>query len=218
MSNKLTTKQQEFLQFLLDQVEATGDMPSYRVIMDHFGYKSPHSVTQHLKALHRKGHLVRRSERQNDNRSAFQLSAQHRSSTEGIPIQGIISAGTLQEAVEVNLGTLTLDYIFPRLDQIFALRVAGNSMSGAGIQDGDYVLIMKGDIPDGHIGAVLYAGETTLKRVYSTAGQGLRLEPVNAEYEDIHIEPGEFEEVTVIGRYVGHVRPSTGTYRRVSPR
>jgi repressor LexA len=63
---------------------------------------------------------------------------------------------------------------------------------------------------------VLYDGETSLKRIY-TDEKGLRLEPANPEYEDILIEPDVFEEVRVLGRYVGHVNKN-GIFKRTPPR
>jgi len=206
---KLTAKQHEFLQFLIDHTQENDVWPTYREIIDHFGYRSPNSVTQNLKALHRKHHLVR------DNQG-YHLAPQHRGENDdpGIPVRGIISAGTLQEAVEADLGTITLDMIFPNIDRLFAIRVAGQSMQGADIQDGDYVLLIDDDIPEGGIGAVLYNGETSLKRVFHDKN-GLRLEPCNPEYSDIHIQPDVFEEITILGRYVGHVN-ETGIFKRRS--
>ncbi len=208
---KLTAKQHEFLQFLIDHVEETGVWPTYREIIDHFGYRSPNSVTQNLKALHKKGHLVRDDQ-------GYHLADQHQPTPDGIPVKGIISAGTLQEAVEADIDTITLDYIFPNLDRIFAVRVSGQSMQGADIQDGDYVLLIDDDIPEGGIGAVLYNGETSLKRVYHDPEDGLRLEPANPEYNDIRIQPDVFEEVTILGRYVGHVNKKKGIYKRAARR
>ena len=205
---KLTAKQHEFLQFLIDHTHETGVWPTYREIIELFGYSSPNSVTQNLKALHRKGHLTRDDQ-------GYHLASRYQEQAEpGIPIEGIISAGTLQEAVEADLGTITLDMLFPNLDRIFAIRVAGQSMKGADIHDGDYVLLIDDDIPEGGIGAVLYDGETSLKRVYHEA-DGLRLEPCNPEYDDIHIEPDVFEEVTILGRYVGHMN-NDGIHKRTS--
>lgn len=207
---KLTAKQHEFLQYLIDHTHEADVWPTYREIIDYFGYRSPNSVTQNLKALHRKGHLVR-------DQQGYHLADRYQESEDvGIPVRGIISAGTLQEAVEADLGTITLDMIFPNIDRIFAIRVSGQSMRGADIQDGDYVLLVDDDIPNGGIGAVLYNGETSLKRVYHDEN-GLRLEPANEHYTDIHITPDVFEEVTILGRYVGHVN-HTGIYKRTDRR
>ncbi len=205
---KLTAKQHEFLQFLIDYTDEHEVWPTYREIIDHFDYRSPNSVTQNLKALHRKGHLTYTDE------EGYRLAPRYRE-PDGIPVRGIIAAGRLQEAVEADLGSITLEMVFPHLDRIFAIRVAGQSMQGADIHDGDYVLLMDDDIPDGGIGAVLYNGETSLKRVFHDQN-GLRLEPANPDYDDIFIHPDVFEEVTILGRYVGHVN-RTGIFRRTRP-
>ncbi len=202
----LTQKQYEFLHYLRDYLgRNAGVWPTYREIVEHFDYRSPNSVTQNLQALVKKGYLRRAS----DNTYTI---AGHAPGQAGIPIYGTITAGGLQEAVEDNQGSITLDMIFPNLARIFALRVAGRSMQGADIHDGDYVLLVDDDIPEGGIGAVLYNGETSLKRIYSD-GRGLRLEPCNEEYSTIHISPDIFEEVRILGRYVGHVNQS-GIHRR----
>lgn len=208
MSRKqLTSKQHEFLQYLIEHVRSNGVWPTYREIVDHFGYRSPNSVTQNLQALHKKGFL----RRSNDGYQLSERTPLHRRLA-GIPIRGIITAGRLQEAVEADLGTITLETLFPNLDRIFAIRVSGQSMKGADIHDGDYVLLMDDDIPNGGIGAVLYNGETSLKRIYYDE-EGLRLEPANEDYPDIRIKPDVFEEVRILGRYVGHMN-RYGLFRR----
>lgn len=203
----LTDKQESFLDFLKDYVDREGDWPTYREITDEFGFRSPNSVTQNLQALEKKGFLMRQ-----DDGFYFPEEVEDDSEPAGIPIRGIITAGKLQEAVEEHLGTITLETLFPGLDRIFAIRVAGNSMMGVDINDGDYVLLMDDDIPNGGIGAVLYNGETSLKKVFYDRN-GLRLEPANEEYDDILIRPDVFEEVRVLGRYVGHVN-RTGIFRQ----
>ena len=203
---KLTAKQYAFLEYVKQFVREQSIWPTYREIIDEFGYRSPNSVTQNLQALHKKNFLRR-------DQDGYPLVLQD-DERHGIPIRGLVSAGQLQEAIEANLGTITLETLFPNLDRIFAIRVAGQSMKGADIHDGDYVLLIDDDIPNGGIGAVLYNGETSLKRIY-TDENGLRLEPANPEYDDIYIEPDVFEEVRVLGRYVGHVNKN-GIYKRTT--
>ena len=203
---KLTAKQYAFLEYVKQFVREQSIWPTYREIIDEFGYRSPNSVTQNLQALHKKNFLRR-------DQDGYHLVLQD-DERHGIPIRGLVSAGQLQEAIEANLGTITLETLFPNLDRIFAIRVAGQSMKGADIHDGDYVLLIDDDIPNGGIGAVLYNGETSLKRIY-TDERGLRLEPANPEYDDIYIEPDVFEEVRVLGRYVGHVNKN-GIYKRTT--
>lgn len=203
----LTDKQDAFLKYIRDYTDEEGIWPTYREISDHFDFRSPNSVTQNLQALHRKGYLDK-----DDDGFYFPKRQNGDAVMQGIPIRGIITAGGLQEAVEEHLGTISLETLFPNLDRIFAIRVSGNSMIGADINDGDYVLLMDDDIPNGGIGAILYNGETSLKKVFYDQ-YGLRLEPANAEYQDIHIRPDVFEEVRVLGRYVGHVN-RTGIFSR----
>ncbi len=203
-TNRLTEKQKEFVAFIRSYMEThDGDWPTYKLISEQFGFKSPNSVTQNIKALLKKRVLVKYGVGYE-----FADSVPMRPS---IPIKGIIEAGQLQEAVEANLGTITLETLFPNIDRVFALRVSGQSMVGADINSGDYVLLVDDDIPNGGIGAILYNGETSLKRIYMDRN-GLRLEPANPLYDDIHIEPDIFEEVTVLGRYIGHVT-RTAIYR-----
>ena len=214
MSRKhLTSKQHAFWTYLKDYVKNNGVWPTYRELVDQFSYRSPNSVTQNLQALHKKGFLVKDDD-------GYQISSMMVQGAQmlpaGIPIAGIITAGVLQEAVEANLGTITLETLFPNLDRMFAIRVSGQSMIGAEIYDGDYVLLIDDDIPNGGIGAVMYNGETSLKRIYNEAN-GLRLEPANEEYPDVYITPDVFEEVRILGRYVGHVNKE-GIYRRSSIR
>ncbi len=210
MRRQLTKKQLDFYQYVRGYVEESGGLwPTYREVVEKFDYRSPNSVTQNLQALLKKGFLHR------DN-GGYRLAerATSRNGHASIPIVGVITAGYLQEAVEANLGSITLETLFPHLDRMFAIRVSGHSMIGADIHDGDYVLLIDDDIPNGGIGAVMYNGETSLKRVHNT-DRGLLLEPANDEYPDIRIEPDVFEEVKLLGRYVGHVNRS-GVYKATS--
>lgn len=203
----LTKKQQAFLDYIQEYISEYGIWPTYRDISDHFEFRSPNSVTQNLQALYKKGCLLK------DNNGYHFKEEEAANQANGIPIKGVITAGRLQEAIEENLGTITLNTLFPQLERIYAIRVSGSSMMGEDINDGDYVLLMDDDIPNGGIGAILYDGETTLKRVFYDE-YGLRLEPANQEFADIHIRPDVFEEVRILGRYVGHVTPR-GIHRRM---
>lgn len=212
----LTKKQQEFFDFIIEYKNEEGIWPTYREISEHFEYKSPNSVTQNIQALIKKRFLVKKEDEYDlhPRLSESQNLLSDEESETGIPIRGLIAAGYLQEAVEANLGRITLETIFPNLDRIFALKVSGNSMKNEGILDGDLVLLMDSDVRNGDIGAVLYNGETSLKRVFMNRN-GLRLEPANEEYSDIIIEPDVFEEVRVIGKYIGHVN-RMGIHKAVS--
>lgn len=200
----LTRKQHEFFTYIVEYKKDNEVWPTYREIAEHFGYASPNSVTQNIQALLKKGYLIKRDDEEYDLPSEKKSLLGETEEKEGIPVRGLIAAGSLQEAVEANLGSITLQTLFPDLDDLFALRVTGFSMKDVGIQDGDFVLLMDTDVKNGDIGAVLYNGETSLKKIYWD-DDGLRLEPANPEYDDIFIEPDLFEEVKIIGKYIGHV-------------
>ena len=208
-NRQLTKKQLEFFHYIRDYRADNGIWPTYREIADALDFRSPNSVTQNIKSLIKKGYLVKKGENEYD--LPARLREEITPEPSGIPIRGVIAAGYLQEAVEANLGKITLETLFPGINRMFALRVSGMSMKDAGIFDGDFVLLADDDLRDGDIGAVLYNGETSLKKIFFDRN-GLRLEPANDEYRDIKIEPDIFEEVRVLGKYVGHVNRG-GMYR-----
>ncbi|MBK97353.1 MAG: repressor LexA [Balneola sp.] len=199
----LTRKQHEFFDYIVEYKKEYDIWPTYREIADHFGFKSPNSVTQNIQALLKKGYLVK-GEGEEYELPPDKKELLGETNGTGIPIRGLIAAGYLQEAVEADLGQLTINNLFPNLDKLFALRVSGFSMKDANIYDGDFVLLMDTELNSGDIGAVLYNGETTLKRIFWD-DQGLRLEAANEEYDDIYVSPDIFEEVRIIGKYIGHV-------------
>jgi len=208
---QLTRKQKEFFDYIIDYKNEHDVWPTYREIAEEFNYKSPNSVTQNIQALLKKGYLVRDDDEYDIHPDHSNLLTQE--NQPGIPVRGLIAAGYLQEAVESDLGNITLETLFPNIESLFALRVSGMSMKDVGIFDGDFVLLMDSDVKDGDIGAVLYNGETSLKKIYYDKN-GLRLEPANEEYSEITIEPDVFEEVRIIGKYIGHVN-KTGIHRAV---
>mgnify|MGYP001302750676 CR=1 FL=1 len=212
---QLTRKQKRFFDFIIEYKKEHDVWPTYREIADHFNYRSPNSVTQNIQALLKKGYLVKGEDDDYDIHPDYEENSGLNKSP-GIPVRGLIAAGHLQEAVEADLGRITLETLFPNLDDMFALRVSGMSMRDVGIFDGDFVLLMDSDVSNGDIGAVLYNGETSLKKIYYDK-DGLRLEPANPDYEDIIVEPDIFEEVRIIGKYIGHVN-RTGIHRAIPTR
>lgn len=212
---QLTRKQKEFFDYIVEYKKEHDVWPTYREIAEAFDYKSPNSVTQNIQALLKKEYLIKTDDDEYDIHPEFEENLGIRKQT-GIQVRGLIAAGYLQEAVEADLGRITLETIFPNIDDMFALRVSGMSMKDAGIYDGDFVLLMDSDVKDGDIGAVLYNGETSLKKIYHDKN-GLRLEPANKEYANIIIEPDVFEEVRIIGKYIGHVNRN-GIHKAVPTR
>lgn len=192
----LTPKQEKVLNFIRKKV---GERlpPTIREIGEELGFKSTGTVRDYLKALMQKG-LVRRM---NNKSRAIELT--ERASFK-IPIIGTIMAGKPGLAYEEIQGYVDADDLYlGRLgfDDVFALRVKGDSMIDAGILEGDIAIIKKsphaqnGDV----VAALLDNNEVTLKRLRSKAGK-FHLEAANANYPPI------FEEFKVIGKLITVIR------------
>ena len=211
MKGRLTERQREVLGFIQSESRRRGYPPTTREIAKHFGFRSPKAVTDHLRALERKGYLQRepfrargiRVHRPNTRSSipAFQS---------GIPLVGSIAAGSPILAVENIEDTLPVDpKLFCDSGEVFALRVRGESMIGAGIQDGDLVLIRRQDWADnGEIVAVLIGEEATLKRFYREHHKDqdrIRLQPENSAMRPLYILP-DAAPAMIVGKAVGLIR------------
>jgi SOS regulatory protein LexA len=202
----LTDKQQDLFDSIVEHVKDNDRWPTMQELMDGLGLSSPNSVTQLYKTLIDKHYIVKTGWGDYDFHPVqkFKLEDAQTDEQYGVPIVGLITAGGLQEAVEEDLGRVTLQSLLPNYENMKAVVVSGQSMKNAGVNEGDIVLLARTEIFDGEIGAVRYRGETSLKRIYRTP-TGMKLVPENEDYEPITIYPGDFEEVQIIGKYVGHI-------------
>jgi repressor LexA len=195
---RLTLKQERVLRFIRKRV-GEGLPPTIREIGKEMGFKSTGTVRDYLKALMQKG-LVRRM---NKKSRAIEL-AEGAAAFNKIPIIGTINAGKPNLAYEEIQGYVDADDLFlGRLgfNDVFALRVKGDSMIDAGILEGDVAVIKKR--PDAQnndiVAALLDNNEVTLKRLRSKSGR-FYLEAANVNYPPI------FEEFKVIGKLITVIR------------
>ncbi len=116
---------------------------------------------------------------------------------DGIPLLGRVAAGLPVEAVE-NRDDLSLRSCFGTGDELFALRVSGDSMIDENIRPGDYVICRRAETArNGElVVALVNEGEATLKRFYKEADRA-RLQPANANYQPIYSENCRIEAVVV---------------------
>ena len=199
MPEALTSKQREIFDFLCKHVRERGYPPSYEEIAEQFGFASPNAVTSHLKAIERKGY-IRRSEK---SRALEITDPSFRQA--GIPIVGTVAAGTPITAIENREGTLAIEEMFGDSRDLFALRVRGESMVGAGINPGDFVVVRPMPvIESGQIGVAFLDGEATVKRIFKES-TGWRLQPENSGMQPIWVskDDGTF---WIGGKVVGVVR------------
>jgi len=115
----------------------------------------------------------------------------------GIPLAGLVSAGTPIEAVE-NAEKLSLGSYFGLSDDLFALEVRGQSMIDEDIHDGDYVICKRTEVAsDGQLVIAIVEDDTaTLKRFYREPDRA-RLEPANEDYEAIYSNHCRIEGIVV---------------------
>jgi len=199
MARKLTQRQREVFEFIREYCRTENRPPTVREIADHFGFASPKAVTDHLNALERKGYIVRR------NRKARNIELPEEFAPQGIPIAGRIAAGSPALAVEDIEGSVSLGELFDLSPGTFALRVQGDSMQGAGILDGDYVVVQgDGRVRNGAIGVALLGDEATVKRVFFE-GKNVRLKPENDDYEEIVVNESS-PDFQICGPVCGVIR------------
>ena len=123
------------LAFIQNRQRETGFVPSLQETADHFGFKSPNSVRQHLRLIEKKGLVHRLPGR---SRALVLARQENLDDCVHVPFLGCIPAGLPAVAQEDMEALLTLPAHLFRGDGLFALRVRGTSMNGAGILDGDY--------------------------------------------------------------------------------
>lgn len=197
----LTTRQREVLDYIEDRLSSDGMIPSTREIQQHFGFASQTAALNHLRALERKGAIVR----QPGKARAVALAAHlQRNRIIDVPILGCIAAGLPQHTEQEDLGTVSVDAVSAGLkkhSRMFAVKVRGDSMIGAQINDGDLVILEQRAPQNGEIVAALIDGETTLKRFVTTRGRPF-LKAENPKYPEIY----PVEELTIQGVMVALVR------------
>jgi repressor LexA len=205
----LSSRQREILEFLSARVDQTGVLPSYREIGAALGIRSTNGVSDHVKALLRKGYLERVGS--HGASRSMRLTRKATGTLDdgtivGVPILGQIAAGALRYAEENYCGTLRVDAgLFPGNGNIFALVVTGDSMIDDGIHDGDYLFVREQkNIRNGDIGVVLVDDEATVKRVYREEGR-LRLQPSNQHMDPIYVDPAGVD-IEMVGVAVGVFR------------
>src|SRR5262249_15995009 len=168
----LTERQREIYDFIRSKIESRGYGPTVREIGEGFGIKSPNGVMCHLKALEKKGLIIR----QENAARAIQLVDYHPGSV-SLPLLGNVAAGSPVEALEQQ-DRLEFGDMFGGPNE-YALKVRGQSMIEDHIDDGDFVVIRKEETArNGERVVAMIDGEVTLKRYYEDADT-IRLEPAN---------------------------------------
>ena len=202
---ELTDRQREVLGFIRAFTARHGVPPTVREIGAKFRV-TPRAAFDHLKALERKGALQRRASAGRTSR-ALTLAGASPTDYRSVPILGRIAAGQPLLAEENRDGTLPIaaSALPGRGEDLFALRVRGDSMIDAHIVEGDLVLVHRQDSAQvGDIVVALLDDEATVKR-FARDGERILLKPENRTMAPIVIAPRE-RSLRILGKVVGLLR------------
>lgn len=212
---KLTETQGKVMNFLSEFIGEKGYPPTLREIASQFGLKGPRAPQRTLNILERKGYIRRTP---GGSRAIEVLKAKTgnlygrsfpkrgaEAATFQIPIIGRVTAGEPILAIENIEGYIHLDRTFVSSKNVFLLRVQGDSMIEAHIQDGDFALVKpQSSAENGEIVVALIEDEATIKRIFQKRDL-VRLEPANSTMEPIVVQKGE-KDVSIVGKVVGIFR------------
>lgn len=191
MNNMLKDKELKVFNYIKGRL-SEGISPSVREIMDYMNFKSTSTAHRYIETLVHAG-LIEKAD--NLNRS---LRLPNSSST-SVPILGTVTAGQPITAIEAIDGYIGFEAQGYDPEELFALKIRGESMINAGILDGDIVIVRKdsyaenGDI----VVAFIDQEEATVKRFYKEKGH-FRLQPENDTMEPIILE-----DVEILGKVIG---------------
>lgn len=202
MPEQLTELEQRVYHYMIDFLAANTYQPSIRDIARQFSIKSTKTVSDLLHALERKGYIERDESR---SRGVRLLGFSGGGQTQPVPFYGRIHAGTPSLLPEDRKGFITIDRRFLPTNDTFFLKVKGDSMTGRGILDGDFVMISPTLTPkDGDIIAARLGDEATIKTLAHRDGR-VRLEPANEKDSALEVSPNE--DFGVLGVVCGVYRP-----------
>lgn len=202
----LTRRQREVLDFIYEFVEENGYPPTHEEIQFEVGLSSKSHVHFYLKALEREGYIQRAPNIPRGIRLTDKFDTGRFSNIIRVPFLGKIAAGEPISFSDVGDEVIELTRDIVRDGEgLYALRVKGNSMVDALINDGDIVVMRhQQEADNGEMVAVRLKDrdETTLKRFYREHGR-VRLQPANPTLHPLYVHPANIE---VQGKVVAVIR------------
>ena len=199
MKKDLTKKEKLVFDYLLKSINENGFAPSVRDICADLGIKSTSSAHLYLHNLEAKGFI----EQDAGKKRTLRICAPYLRVSGKVPLLGAITAGSPILAVENFDGYVDLPWNSAKYstDELFALKVQGESMIEAGILDGDVVIVRKCAYADnGQIVVALIGDEATVKTFYKEDGH-FRLQPENRTMNPIIVD-----DVALLGTVVASFR------------
>lgn len=195
---KLNQREQKVYDYIVKTIQERGYAPSVRDIREALGYKSTSTVHMYLGRLEMLGYIIKDEGKSR----AIRLCDEHPDAA-GVPLLGRVTAGQPILAVENYEGSVPFaPHGGYQRDNLFALRVQGESMIDAGILDGDVVIVNRCSYADnGEIVVALVEDSATVKRFYREDGH-FRLQPENKTMKPIVVENADIlGKVIAVQRY-----------------
>lgn len=199
--DELSSRQREILEFIQQELQRKGYPPSVREIGEAVGLSSSSTVHAHLERLEEMGYIRRDPTKPRAIEVLFGEPTVIPPSIISVPVIGQVTAGMPILAVENIEEYFPLPKDFARYEDVFMLKIRGESMIEAGIFDGDLVLVKKDSSAiNGEIVVAMIEDEATVKRFFREDSR-YRLQPENSSMEPIYAK-----EVSIIGKVIGLVR------------
>lgn len=196
-------KKHRIYEYIKSEVSKRGIPPTIREIGNRFDISSTNGVRYFLSKLEAEGLIERQSHKA---RGIRILEKQSSLSARAIPLLGRVPAGEPSFSSENVEDTVLIDDRIARGKDIFAVRVQGDSMIGAGINDGDIAVVRKNPYPQNNdIVVALIEDEVTLKR-FIRRGATLILRPENDSYPDIILSEIKHDQIRILGNVLAVIR------------
>lgn len=196
-------RKKQIYNFIKQEISLSGRPPTIREIGTKFNIHSTNGVRYFLSKLEKEG-LIRRME--HTARGISLVKPVEQNSARSLPILGRVPAGGPGIGEEHIEGHILVDERIVRGKEVFAVRVQGDSMIGAGINDGDIAVVRKNpEPPSGEIVIALIDDEVTLKRLFRR-GNEVVLKPENDMYEEIVLSNLSDRQISIIGTLEAIVR------------
>ncbi|MDA8441214.1 MAG: transcriptional repressor LexA [Peptococcaceae bacterium] len=202
MYEDLNSRQVQILDFIRKNIKSKGYPPAVREIGEAVGLNSSSTVHGHLNVLEKKGYIRRDPTKPR----AIEVlvgndGSNSRKQLIDVPIVGRVTAGQPILAVQNIEDSFPLPKDFVRSEDVFMLRVSGESMVEAGILDEDFVLVRQQNTArNGEIVVALLEDEATVKRFFKERDH-FRLQPENQFMEPILVK-----DVAILGKVIGVFR------------
>lgn len=199
----LTNQEEKVYEYIKDQCKENGYPPAIREICSALGFKSTSTVHMYIERLTEKGYLKKVDQKKRAIRPVFEEN--QRGEIVNIPVVGHVAAGEPILAEENIEEMFSMPVAFMGKNKLngntFMLKVKGESMIEAGINDGDYIIVKQQvTAENGETVVALIDNEATVKTFYKE-GDHIRLQPQNSTMEPIIVK-----DVSIVGKVVGLFR------------